>query len=234
MCYIGNLDPDSLMYFVIIPQTFYLLAGTVALFFGFSYLFKIRKIIKHQSGRQTANLEKLMLKLGMFSILYAIPVACVVGVNFYYYTEYSSWLREANIKNCYNYKIPGNKEQKMAKPNQYSTDLRNYRHRETYVDSSSVSRISEYYTYDNIDVKDKKTSNSELYRERRTINLINDQDESIHSIQKFKQCTLKDSIPQIELLMLKIFMCLFSGIVCGMWVWSEKTIQSWSQFCNCR
>lgn len=45
-----------------------------------------------------------------------------------------------------------------------------------------------------------------------------------------KDCTLHESIPTVEVYMLKIFMSLVVGITSGMWVWSSKTINSWSNF----
>jgi len=100
LCYVGNLDRDSLMYFVIIPLTFYLLTGTVALTFGFGYLFKIRRVIKHQCDKSAFNLEKLMFRIGLFSLLYTVPAACVLGANFYQYQNSSEWFLKAQGIPC--------------------------------------------------------------------------------------------------------------------------------------
>uniref|UniRef100_H2YBE8 Frizzled-6 n=1 Tax=Ciona savignyi TaxID=51511 RepID=H2YBE8_CIOSA len=100
VCYIGNLDPESLMYFVIIPLTFYLLTGTVALVFGFGYLFKIRRVIRHQAGKAAGKLEKLMMRIGVFSVLYTVPAACVVAVNFYQYQNFAVWMAHAERIPC--------------------------------------------------------------------------------------------------------------------------------------
>uniref|UniRef100_F7B4M1 Frizzled receptor n=1 Tax=Ciona intestinalis TaxID=7719 RepID=F7B4M1_CIOIN len=97
VCYVGNLEPESLMYFVIIPLTFYLITGTVALVFGFGYLFKIRRVIRHQGGKSAGKLEKLMWRIGVFSVLYTVPAACVVAVNFYQYQNLGVWMSHARV-----------------------------------------------------------------------------------------------------------------------------------------
>lgn len=38
-------------------------------------------------------------------------------------------------------------------------------------------------------------------------------------------CTLEQSIPSVEIFMLKIFMSLVVGITSGMWIWSSKTVR---------
>ncbi len=43
-------------------------------------------------------------------------------------------------------------------------------------------------------------------------------------------CALEHSFPAVEVFMLKIFMSLVVGIVSGMWIWSSKTLNSWSTF----
>ncbi len=45
-------------------------------------------------------------------------------------------------------------------------------------------------------------------------------------------CSLDRSIPTVEVFMLKIFMSLVVGITSGMWIWSSKTLNSWSIFFN--
>ncbi|TNN21442.1 Frizzled-10-A [Schistosoma japonicum] len=39
------------------------------------------------------RLDKLMIKIGIFSMLYIIPCACVIGVNIYNYINYPEWMK---------------------------------------------------------------------------------------------------------------------------------------------
>ena len=48
------------------------------------------------------------------------------------------------------------------------------------------------------------------------------------------ECPLDQSIPTVEVYMLKIFMSLVVGITSGMWIWSSKTLSSWKHFCSGR
>lgn len=101
MCYVGNLDPDALLYYVIVPLTSYLAIGAIALGSGFGSLFKIRRVILTKSGEKDAGkLEKLMLKIGIFSVLYLVPTACVVAVNVYQYKSYNDWMSKADTWAC--------------------------------------------------------------------------------------------------------------------------------------
>lgn len=45
-------------------------------------------------------------------------------------------------------------------------------------------------------------------------------------------CRLTESIPLKEVFVLKIFMSLVLGISTGIWVWSNKTWNSWIRFCQ--
>uniref|UniRef100_A0A0B7AQP5 Frizzled-4 n=1 Tax=Arion vulgaris TaxID=1028688 RepID=A0A0B7AQP5_9EUPU len=49
-----------------------------------------------------------------------------------------------------------------------------------------------------------------------------------------QDCPLEQSIPTVEVYMLKLFMSLVIGITSGMWIWSVKTIASWKTFCSRR
>nr|XP_039262108.1 LOW QUALITY PROTEIN: uncharacterized protein LOC120338224 [Styela clava] len=102
LCYVGNLERDSLLYFVIVPLAVYLAVGALALGSGFLSLFKIRRVILRKSGEKDAGkLEKLMLKIGIFTVLYIVPTACVVAVNVYQYKNTPLWMERAESRPCY-------------------------------------------------------------------------------------------------------------------------------------
>uniref|UniRef100_A0AAU7ECB1 Frizzled9/10 protein n=1 Tax=Terebratalia transversa TaxID=34513 RepID=A0AAU7ECB1_TERTR len=148
LCYVGNQDSRALTGFVIAPLMAYLVTGTVFLLAGFIALLRIKERLKLE-GTNIRKLEKLMAKIGIFSILYTLPATCVIGCLFYEQINMKTWKNRAKKNPC----------------------------------------------------KDGK-------------------------------CTLEHSIPTVEVFMLKVFMSLVVGITSGMWIWSKKTIQSWTQFCN--
>lgn len=85
ICYIGNTHIKSLQLFIILPMFIYLTIGITFLLLGFISLFRLRNLIKQQHGDhvKTTKLEKLMLRIGIFSILYTIPATCLLSCYFY-------------------------------------------------------------------------------------------------------------------------------------------------------
>ena len=90
LCYVGNFHGISLLSFVIVPLAVYLLVGFSFLVAGFVALFRIRRQVRSE-GHQTDKLEKLMFRIGLFSVLYTVPAACVIGCYFYEYLQRPFW-----------------------------------------------------------------------------------------------------------------------------------------------
>ena len=153
MCYVGNQRQDTLLGFVIVPQLVYLLVGTSFLLAGLVNLFRIRRHVRND-GVKTEKLEILMVRIGIFSVLYTVPATCVVGCYLYEYLNRDKWHEPLSLAQIYR-------------------------------DHDADARI------------------------RTAINM-----------------------PSIEIFMLKIFMSLVVGITSGMWVWSSKTLHSWTKFCG--
>uniref|UniRef100_A0A8C2XHD8 Frizzled class receptor 9b n=1 Tax=Cyclopterus lumpus TaxID=8103 RepID=A0A8C2XHD8_CYCLU len=82
LCYVGSMDSGALTGFVLIPLSCYLIIGTSFILTGFVALFHIRKVMKTE-GTNTEKLEKLMVKIGIYSILYTVPATCVIVCYFY-------------------------------------------------------------------------------------------------------------------------------------------------------
>ncbi|KAK3591645.1 hypothetical protein CHS0354_040554 [Potamilus streckersoni] len=83
VCYVGNQSITNLRAFVLTPLFVYLILGTSFLLAGFVSLFRIRNVIKQQGRGKTDKLEKLMIRLGVFSLLYTVPATIVIGCIFY-------------------------------------------------------------------------------------------------------------------------------------------------------
>uniref|UniRef100_A0A0A9X185 Frizzled-2 n=1 Tax=Lygus hesperus TaxID=30085 RepID=A0A0A9X185_LYGHE len=93
ICYVGNTNPENLRIFVLGPLLLYLLLGTSFLLGGFVSLFRIRNVIKQQGGRGKADkLEKLMIRIGIFSVLYTVPATIVIGCLVYETTVHDEWM----------------------------------------------------------------------------------------------------------------------------------------------
>lgn len=89
ICTVGNQNLDHLRGFVIAPLCVYLLLGTSFLLAGFVALFRIRNVIRQQARAKVDKLEKLMIRIGIFSLLYTVPATIVIGCYVYeqYYQE---------------------------------------------------------------------------------------------------------------------------------------------------
>lgn len=103
LCYVGNSDKKNLGGYVLAPLSLYLIVGTLFLLAGFIALFRIRTVLKNKET-DTNKLEKLMVRIGVFSILYTVPVTSVVACYFYEHANMERWrlnvLRCQGIESC--------------------------------------------------------------------------------------------------------------------------------------
>lgn len=97
ICYVGNMNIEALRSYVQIPLFAYLVLGTTFLIAGFVSLFRIRSVIKRQggagAGTKADKLEKLMIRIGIFSVLYTVPATIVIGCYMYEATYHKEWLQ---------------------------------------------------------------------------------------------------------------------------------------------
>lgn len=105
ICSVGNTSLASFRGFLLAPQLVYLMLGSVFLLAGFMSLFRIRSVIKAQGRSRTDKLEKLMIRIGVFSVLYTLPAAIVIGCLFYEERERLDWQRSINC-DCVKKKKP--------------------------------------------------------------------------------------------------------------------------------
>lgn len=101
ICYVGTHSPRNLIGYVLVPLLMYLLLGISFLSAGFISLFKIRNVIKEQGGRAKIDkLEKLMVKIGIFSVLYIVPAGTVIACGFYELASSLTWERSYLCPGC--------------------------------------------------------------------------------------------------------------------------------------
>uniref|UniRef100_T1E109 Fzd-5/8-4 n=1 Tax=Dendrocoelum lacteum TaxID=27895 RepID=T1E109_9PLAT len=96
ICYIGNTNPLHLKLFLIAPLLVYLLTGSCFLLSGFVALISIRKTIRAKGETKTDKLEKLMMRIGIFGLLYSVPAAVVIGCHIYELKNRELWERSIN------------------------------------------------------------------------------------------------------------------------------------------
>ena len=83
ICFVGNTNTQTLWAFVLIPLFIYLVLGISFLLAGFVSLVGIRNTIKQQGEQKIKKLEKLMVKIGIFSIIYTVPATVVIACHLY-------------------------------------------------------------------------------------------------------------------------------------------------------
>lgn len=103
LCYVGNQNVENLAGFVLAPLCVYLVIGTTFLLAGFISLFRIRSVLK-DCDTNTRKLEKLMVRIGVFSVLYTLPATAVIACFVYQYSNLDAW-RDDVERNCQRFLI---------------------------------------------------------------------------------------------------------------------------------
>ena len=96
VCFVGLWHMGSLRLYVLAPLLAYLVIGTVFLILGLFSLIKIRTVMK-QDGSKTDKLEKLILRIGLFSILFIVPQTVIIACLFYEQHYFSSWMLQWQV-----------------------------------------------------------------------------------------------------------------------------------------
>lgn len=91
ICFVGIFNQEALFYFVFLPLLAYLVIGLLFLLLGFGSLWRIRTLMK-MDGTRTDKLEKLMLRIGFFSVLYMCPTIMLLACYYYEQTSLKSWM----------------------------------------------------------------------------------------------------------------------------------------------
>jgi len=98
-CYVGMWDQWSMRWLVLTPLVIYLSIGTLFLIAGLVSLVRIRTVMK-QDGTKTDKLEKLILRIGVFSVLYTVPAVIIVACVFYEQHYFSAWMLQWQDATC--------------------------------------------------------------------------------------------------------------------------------------
>ena len=103
-CFIVRDSRDAsfvaLLLTVIIPLCLILFSGCVLIVIGFVDVLKIRSFVK-QSGRETGDLEKLMIRIGVFVVIYIVPALIVISAYIYEVDTRPNWKRVSQTdQNC--------------------------------------------------------------------------------------------------------------------------------------
>jgi len=101
-CFIVRDNGDSsfvaLLLTVIIPLCLILFSGCVLIVIGFIDVLKIRSFVK-QRGKETGDLEKLMIRIGVFVVIYIVPALIVISAYIYELDTRPNWNRVGQ-KDC--------------------------------------------------------------------------------------------------------------------------------------
>lgn len=92
LCYVGNQSKDSLLGFVLAPLFTYLFIGTCFLVAGFVSVVRYRSQSRFDASKRNEKLEVLLVRVGVFSVLYPIPAISVVACYLYEYLNRDLWV----------------------------------------------------------------------------------------------------------------------------------------------
>ncbi|CAF3896483.1 unnamed protein product [Rotaria magnacalcarata] len=92
VCYTGLTEPNVQLGFIIVPICTLLFVGLCFLLGGFISVFKIRTVMKHE-GTKTDKLERFMVRIGAFSVVYIVPQLILIICLFYEQYNYFYWLQ---------------------------------------------------------------------------------------------------------------------------------------------
>ena len=90
VCFVGLSNLSALRGYVLAPLLIYFAVGLTFLLAGFISLFRVRSILKDDYSKRE-KIEKLMIRIGVFSILYTVPALTVIGCLIYEQANRETW-----------------------------------------------------------------------------------------------------------------------------------------------
>ncbi|KAL7862137.1 hypothetical protein SRHO_G00135780 [Serrasalmus rhombeus] len=105
VCFVGLYDVHTVRWFVLAPLCLDVLVGVSLLLVGIVALNRVRMEIPLEKENQD-KLVKFMIRIGVFSVLYLVPLLTVVGCYIYEQAYRSMWETTWVQEHCREYHIP--------------------------------------------------------------------------------------------------------------------------------
>lgn len=103
ICSVGNLRSSAMFYFMVVPLVGCLVIGFLLLACGIGSMLRIRRYIKLQQpdvDRNISKLEKLMLRICAFAVMFAMPTAASAAILCYQAFQMPAWLEGWYARHC--------------------------------------------------------------------------------------------------------------------------------------
>lgn len=105
VCFVGLYDLMALRWFLLVPLVLDVVVGVVLLLAGIAALNRVRMEIPLEKENQD-KLVKFMIRIGVFSVLYLVPLLTVIGCYLYEQSHRSVWETTWVQERCREYHIP--------------------------------------------------------------------------------------------------------------------------------
>ncbi|XP_048363716.1 frizzled-6 isoform X2 [Sphaerodactylus townsendi] len=114
VCFVGLYDLDASRYFVLLPLCLCVIVGLSLLLAGIISLNHVRQVIQND-GRNQEKLKKFMIRIGVFSGLYLVPLVMLLGCYIYEQVYRKTWETTWVADHCDEFHIPCPYQVKMLK-----------------------------------------------------------------------------------------------------------------------
>ncbi|XP_075242902.1 frizzled-2-like [Convolutriloba macropyga] len=145
-CFTGMLNPDFTLYFVLTPLVISLALGFTFLVFGFVSLCRVRHFIK-KNGDRTDKLEKLMIRIGVFSLFYMAPAIILVSCFLYEYRYRRSWQNHWWHSRCSMYQKVGEYDQCLYSQQSSQMSQNGAATMDLFSDTSNSRTTANFYVF---------------------------------------------------------------------------------------
>ncbi|XP_067273909.1 frizzled-3a isoform X1 [Pseudorasbora parva] len=105
VCFVGLYDLTALRWFLLVPLALDVVVGVVLLLAGIAALNRVRMEIPLEKENQD-KLVKFMIRIGVFSVLYLVPLLTVIGCYLYEQSHRAVWETTWVQERCREYHIP--------------------------------------------------------------------------------------------------------------------------------
>uniref|UniRef100_A0A8C1UXQ6 Frizzled-3 n=1 Tax=Cyprinus carpio TaxID=7962 RepID=A0A8C1UXQ6_CYPCA len=105
VCFVGLYDLMALRWFLLVPLSLDVVVGVVLLLAGIAALNRVRMEIPLEKENQD-KLVKFMIRIGVFSVLYLVPLLTVIGCYLYEQSHRAAWETTWVQERCREYHIP--------------------------------------------------------------------------------------------------------------------------------